>query len=264
MGRKIESIKNLRKICQPPEKLKGLSIMYLRRISIYFTKLFLILGMSANQVTVIGLFVYLLAFVLFCFGPPIWIIGTLLMIFWYIMDFSDGEVARYEGTSSLKGKWLDDRIGEVAPVMKWFGITIGIYTMFPSLPVLLFGSLAIVFPRLRHMLKKHYKLLTEKSQSDRKMREEYIINNSHDKNKKVSLISFVVNKIGLRTEYILLVTMLLDLVVPPASLGVVNSFMLENLIVPSFISFTFAFMIVFGIAETISYMILVYRNFQKL
>jgi len=263
---KEKSIKNLRKICQPPEKLKGLSIRYLRYISIYFTKIFLLLGISANQVTIIGFFILLLAFFLFSFGPPIWIIGTLLMILWYIMDFSDGEVSRYNGTSSLKGAWLDDRIGEVAPVMKWFGITIGIYMMFPSLTVILFGSLAIVFPRLRHALKTHYKLLTKNYRSDIKIKGENNIKivKIDEKNKKNNLIDFIVNKIGLRTEYILLVTMLLDLMFPPLFIGITKSFMFVNIIIPSYISFTFAFMIVFGIAETISYFILISINFKKL
>lgn len=264
MSRKIESVKELREVCQPPKKTKGLTTKCLRGVSIYFTKLFLILGISANQVTTIGLPVYLLAFVLFCFGPPIWIIGTLLMIFWLILDFSDGEVARYNGTSSLKGRWLDDRIGEAAPVLKWFGITIGLYTIFPGLPIIIFGSLAIVFPRLRHMIKYHYRLLIETNRSNKKISKNVVINDaSNKKNKKFEFIDLVVNKIGLRTEYILLVTMSLDFVIPSMSLNMCPS-MLRNLIVPSSISLTYAFMIVFGVAETMSYAILVYLNFKKL
>ena len=254
MNRKIDSTRDIKNFCQYSGTV-SLFIRYLTRISIYFTKLFLVLGMSANQVTVTGLFVSLLAFILLCFGPPIWIIGILLMVFWHMMDCCDGAVSRYRGTSSLRGKWLDDRVGEVVPVIKWFGVTIAIYVMFPSLLVVLFGSLAIVFPRLRHMLKNHYKLLTKKSQLDKKTEEKLI---ASDKNKTISLISFVASKIGLRTEHILLVTMLLDLVIPPIPLDIVNLFILGN------ISFTFVFMIVFGIAESISYTMLVYYGFQKL
>ena len=46
----VESIKELRKICQPePKGREFLYIRYMRKVSIYFTKLFLILRISANQ-----------------------------------------------------------------------------------------------------------------------------------------------------------------------------------------------------------------------
>jgi len=94
MSRGSESIKELRKICQESryENEGGMPWFernFYRRFSIYFTKVFLKTGMSANQVTVIGALIGLIAGLFLAFANPLyWIIGVLFFYLEFIMHFT--------------------------------------------------------------------------------------------------------------------------------------------------------------------------------
>jgi len=75
MSRGSESIKELRKICQESryENEGGMpwfERIFFRRISIYFTKLLLKMGISANQATLISFFIGIIGGSFFCFWRP--------------------------------------------------------------------------------------------------------------------------------------------------------------------------------------------------
>jgi len=113
MSRGSESITELRKICQESryENEGGMPWFernFYRRISIYFTKVFLKTGMSANQVTVIGALIGLIAGLFLAFANPLyWIIGVLFFYLVLIFDRVDGEVARYKNLASPGGRiWI--------------------------------------------------------------------------------------------------------------------------------------------------------------
>lgn len=108
--RKIEGIQELRNICQDrPEKVVFLTSKYLYRpLSIYLTYFFLKLRFSANFVSFLSI---ISAFIgsLFLITANINLIPFGYFFFWffYLLDFSDGEVARYNKTNSLTGHFIE-------------------------------------------------------------------------------------------------------------------------------------------------------------
>lgn len=84
---------------------------YGRHASPYFTWLFVRLGVTPNQVTVVMVVCGVLAGVVLAFGG-LWsaVLAAVLIQLYLILDCSDGEVARYTGRTSIAGVYLD-RIG---------------------------------------------------------------------------------------------------------------------------------------------------------
>lgn len=98
------------------------------RVSIYFTKIFIMLKASANQVTLIHLFTGFLAALFFIFGNYWYsIIGVLLMHLSLIFDHVDGEIARYWKKASQKGKYLDFVSYDLITSITFFTISLGAY-----------------------------------------------------------------------------------------------------------------------------------------
>lgn len=84
---------------------------YGRHISPYFTWMFVRMGVTPNQVTVVMVVCGVLAGVVLAFGG-LWsaVLAAVLIQVYLILDCSDGEVARYTGRTSIAGVYLD-RIG---------------------------------------------------------------------------------------------------------------------------------------------------------
>jgi len=113
----MESIKELRQICQESRddvlyQRSWFDRNFTRRLSIYFTKPFLKLGMSANQATAVDFAIGLAAGVMLTFAnPAFWLIGIALFYLYFVFDCVDGEIARYRKTSSPIGSFLDGGLG---------------------------------------------------------------------------------------------------------------------------------------------------------
>lgn len=148
----VESIKELRKICQDkgkeykPRKITAWTEKNInRRISIYFTKIFLKTGMSANQITLMCLFIGLIAGLFLTFGNPrYWIIGVLFLYLALIFDKVDGEVARYNKSASAAGDYWDDMHDISLGPYYVACMTFGIYTALQDITVFIFGFLAVI------------------------------------------------------------------------------------------------------------------------
>ncbi len=111
------TIAQLREVTQPDSVRSRASSehwvadVYLRDISPYLTRVLLRLGFSANGVTWLMIGVAALAAVLT--GWPGWVTAVLVVVLaqlQMLVDCCDGEVARWRGTSSPKGVYLD-RVG---------------------------------------------------------------------------------------------------------------------------------------------------------
>lgn len=104
----VESVKELRKICKKKGiEEKGLSALY-RYVSFYLTKLLLYLPLNANQVSIIGVEVGIIASIFFLFGNPInFIFGGIWLFFHMLFDYSDGEIARYYKIQGGLGGFFD-------------------------------------------------------------------------------------------------------------------------------------------------------------
>ncbi|MGH8866453.1 MAG: CDP-alcohol phosphatidyltransferase family protein [Actinomycetes bacterium] len=111
------SVAELRAVVHPPGLLDRRSgehwagRLYMRRISLHVTRVFLRLGWSPNQVTWLMIVTGVLA------GPALLVpglagavLGALLIQLYLLLDCSDGEVARWTGRTSITGVYLD-RVG---------------------------------------------------------------------------------------------------------------------------------------------------------
>ena len=99
-----------------------------RKVSRWFTRLFLALGLSPNPITMLAALVGLVAAVGFGVGTySAGIIAALLFQLAAIIDCCDGEVARLTFTESPFGAWLDIAMDNVVHMAIFAGIAVGSY-----------------------------------------------------------------------------------------------------------------------------------------
>lgn len=95
---KLKSMSEFKKICQNvlTEKDDWYERIIVRKISIYISRLFVAMRISANKVTALSFIIGAIGIVLVGFRPA-WIVllGCIAMQVWYLLDKCDGEVARY-------------------------------------------------------------------------------------------------------------------------------------------------------------------------
>jgi hypothetical protein len=145
-----ESISELRKICQATREDQYSQMGWFpkhvtRKISIYFTKPCLKMGVSANQATIISLVFTIIGGAFFILAEPRWwLVGILLCYGYRIFDCVDGEIARYNKSVSLGGELLDDLTHRVTELYIPACMTFGIYNSLNSNIVFVFGFLAVI------------------------------------------------------------------------------------------------------------------------
>ncbi|MEX2183225.1 MAG: CDP-alcohol phosphatidyltransferase family protein, partial [Chloroflexota bacterium] len=107
-GRHV-SLSEVRRIARKrPEQEFVLNRLYGAHVSPYFTVLCLRLGLSPDQVTIVGA-AFGAVGVGFLFLPLGWwtVAAVVSIQVGYVLDFSDGQVARVTGRSSAAGSYLD-------------------------------------------------------------------------------------------------------------------------------------------------------------
>lgn len=154
-----ESIKELRKICQKriqlynkkgeentaPPTQEYFYDQFLRLVSIYITKIFLYTPITSNQVTILSIFVGILAGIAFTFPHPLyWIVGFLLLQLFHFLDAVDGEIARYRKGASPIGKYFDLMAHSVVIASFYMGVTIGIYNTINHPVVFIVGFICLI------------------------------------------------------------------------------------------------------------------------
>ncbi|MBN2142798.1 CDP-alcohol phosphatidyltransferase family protein [Candidatus Woesearchaeota archaeon] len=143
-----ESIKELRRICQKPGEIERVSLYsYLHRYpSIYLTKLFLHTPFTANQVTFLLVLLTIPIGYLFYLGE-MWsyIAGLALAYFIAVLDRVDGEMARYDQKTSMRGVYLDALMHITILLAIWSGLTTSVYLQTGSLLIIVFGASALMF-----------------------------------------------------------------------------------------------------------------------
>ena len=156
---------------QDQNELMGYYVI--RPLSFYPTAVFMNLGFTANQTTWISIVVLILGCLLFTIGSYFaTVAGAVLLNVWVILDFVDGNIARYEQTSSRYGELLD-ALGAFVAHVAFFAAGIGFYFsgsnrfvsgstwMWESYPavILILGAIAslaaiwvrLVYHKFRHM-----------------------------------------------------------------------------------------------------------------
>ena len=100
-----------------------------RKVSRWFTRLFLAMGLSPNSITVLAGFIGLVAAAGFGMGTySAGIMAALLFQLAAVIDCCDGEVARLTFTESPFGAWLDIVLDNIVHMAIFAGIAVGLYT----------------------------------------------------------------------------------------------------------------------------------------
>ena len=155
----VESIKELKRICREPGKKETWYVRNVRRrASIYITKLFLKLGITANQTTFISIVIGVISVVLFAFGNYWYTLSAVFLLhISSILDCTDGEIARYRGASPV-GAFFDSLFHDIMYGLLFVGISFGVYQNYPNTLVFALGFSASVFKMLHRLtsVKKSY------------------------------------------------------------------------------------------------------------
>ena len=105
------------------KKLDPIGYLIYRRISFHLTPIFLTASLSANAVTLIGLFLCLLLPVVSVFGGAFAYLYVALLAFsCLVLDYIDGNIARTTGSSQPLGQYLDSFSGKVYWVLLYASI----------------------------------------------------------------------------------------------------------------------------------------------
>ena len=206
----VESLDILKKQCYTSDKLEGeknfLIIRYVFRvISIRLTWLFLRIGISANQTTLLSISSGVLGAILLGTGQyKSMILGGILINLWLILDNVDGEIARYSGATHF-GMYYDTTNADIMYVLLFIAIGTGIYNSsepkFMDLDpgvFLLLGGIASLFKILFRLselrLYTYMELLPSKSN-------DFDINEQNEPGSEITLkfiiLNYVFNQVGL-------------------------------------------------------------------
>ncbi len=116
-----------------------------RRVSPYVTWLFLRLGISANQCTLLRLILSVGVAAMFAMPGAWWWMGAVVARYGtVVLDCVDGELARIRGTSSPEGTYFDDFACHVGWVLGVAGMACGLYRGLGGLHVVVIGLVATV------------------------------------------------------------------------------------------------------------------------
>jgi phosphatidylglycerophosphate synthase len=159
-----KTIEEIKKVGQPKDYLSThslYSVLVLRKISPYFTKFFVQLGVSANQVSAIGILFGIIAGFMLSFGNLLMFLSIAFYQLWNIFDCVDGEVARVTNNFTIGGRFLEeiDWVTVECAFLSFLGI--GLYRMlgsmvfvFLGLAFALFLSLLTAYAKTRDSLSK--------------------------------------------------------------------------------------------------------------
>lgn len=99
-----------------------------RKLSRWFTRLFLAIGLSPNSITVLAGLIGLVAAAGFGLGTySAGVVAALLFQLAAVIDCCDGEVARLTFTESPFGAWLDLVVDNIVHMAIFAGIAVGLY-----------------------------------------------------------------------------------------------------------------------------------------
>ena len=160
----MESIKALRKICQASEQKRTqhiLSIRFFRLFSIYLTWLLLHTRITPNQITILGTSICVLSPFLFILNDPLWnIVAVALYILGYVLDYCDGEVARYRKTAGKAGLWyVEPASHDIQYGLFFIPLGFAAYQIDPSIWMIVLGFSASLSKLLTRALESRFQFL---------------------------------------------------------------------------------------------------------
>jgi len=167
---KCPPLRELREICQTPESSLNDSLygkLFVRKISIYFTKIFIRIGLTGNQITWIWFLFDLIAGLFLTLGNY-WasLIAVFLIHLGYILDGTDGEISRYRNSCSDRGIFLDHVFHSIAYPLLFFSLSLGVYNITNNIYYMILGFLsAFSFIQIELITLERHKILGKKLNS---------------------------------------------------------------------------------------------------
>ena len=197
--KKIPSIKELRPICQPNYKFeKTIFLVYIfRSFSIYITRFFLFLGVSANATSILSMFFGLLgSIVLLSFNNNNLFLSSIFLFFHTILDFVDGEVARYNSDGTPTGKYLDDVNHSINVPLLILFLSFGIFQISNNILIFFLGALAAVCEAVGHNVDWGYSSrIVLQELKKKKDKEKIILYTKDNRTNLFELFSIFIDKI---------------------------------------------------------------------
>ena len=145
------TVKEYRALCQKNEQENYFFDRYFfRKISIYFTIIFIRLKISANQATFLSLLAALSSCYFLMFNSPFMMLMAVFFIFLYhLLDHVDGELARYytaigRQKPSIQGQYFDVLIHKYSTNLMLFFLGISVYNLFGYQWVVVLGFAACI------------------------------------------------------------------------------------------------------------------------
>jgi phosphatidylglycerophosphate synthase len=135
-----ESIKELR------EKLQNVGLKEYRflhperKVSIYITKPLLKTSITANQVTYMDIMIGLVGIGFLFFGGDLYpFIGSLFLGIFVILDCVDGEIARYNKSTTPHSEFIEFIAHPIIHPLIYIGLSYGLYKTFENILVFIMG-----------------------------------------------------------------------------------------------------------------------------
>lgn len=157
--------------------------LWVRRASFLFTFIFINLGFSPNGVSILSIFITILACAFFMIPFKWAVIAAIVLInFWLILDCVDGNIARCRKIKTVYGEFVDDIGGyfTVAFVYLSIGVTAynfgGILFGEKNMWMIILGGISSVCDILARLIHKDYEHFTDKTLTEEERKEK----NSHE------------------------------------------------------------------------------------
>jgi len=153
----METISQLREICQGTRESQIYQYNWfdrnvLRRLSIYITRLCLLMGITANQVTLLDFLWVVAAGISFAFPQPaMWLVGIVCFYLYLQVDCVDGEIARYHAAKGNDKRPLGQGavFGGVVDWLVWSIVfscmSFGLYAETGNVLVFVVGFTTVIF-----------------------------------------------------------------------------------------------------------------------
>jgi phosphatidylglycerophosphate synthase len=147
----IKELKESKAYKKPGDRLY--KKIFIRPISVYFAWLFLRLGLSANDATLVSLVMGIFGSLFLLYTEPImWVFGWLFFQLYNIFDSSDGQIARYSKTVTTRGDKMDLSAHVLVEISIFIAMTIGLYKIFGDPIVIVAGISSALFMVLFHFI----------------------------------------------------------------------------------------------------------------
>lgn len=127
------------------------------KFSIYFSYFFIRLKFSADQVTIMFFLIGLLGSVFYSFNSLVYtILGYVLFRLHIIIDMSDGDVARFNKSFSIRGAYWDAVIHSIVNPLYYVSISYSFFIQFDNEIFLILGAFMGISSSVLMAVKNNY------------------------------------------------------------------------------------------------------------